>query len=38
MPAVGIILILIGLWIAIRTLAGKLGANLSRNPELALEV
>jgi hypothetical protein len=36
MPAVGLVLILIGLWVAIRTLRGKLAATLSRNPELAL--
>lgn len=35
MPAVGIVLILIGLWVVIRTLRGKLAAVISRNPELA---
>lgn len=36
MPAVGIILILIGLWFVIRTLRGQLAASLSRNPSLGL--
>lgn len=30
MPAVGIVLILIGLWIAIRTLRGNLAATITR--------
>lgn len=33
MPAVGIVLFLIGLWVAIRTLRGGLGATLSRNSQ-----
>lgn len=36
MPAVGIVLVLIGLWFLIRTFAGKLGAHLARNPEYGL--
>jgi hypothetical protein len=35
MPAVGIVLILIGLWFLIRTLRGGLAGTLSRNNELA---
>jgi hypothetical protein len=31
MPAVGIILFLIGLWLFIRTLRGKLAATLTRS-------
>ena len=31
MPAVGIILLLIGLWIFIRTVRGKLAASLTRS-------
>jgi hypothetical protein len=36
MVAVGLVLILIGLWVVIRTLQGKLAATLSRNSEYAL--
>jgi hypothetical protein len=36
MPAVGLVLILIGVWFLIRTTRGKLGATVTRNPELAL--
>lgn len=35
MPAVGIVLFLIGLWLLVRTLRGKLPATLSRSSEWA---
>jgi uncharacterized membrane protein YiaA len=33
MPAVGIVLFLIGLWVAVRTLAGNLGAHIARSSQ-----
>ena len=36
MPAVGIVLILIGLWIAIRTLRGGLAGTLARSSSYGL--
>jgi hypothetical protein len=36
MPAVGIVLILIGLWVLLRTFQGGLAGDLSRNSELNL--
>jgi uncharacterized membrane protein YiaA len=33
MPAVGIVLFLIGVWIAVRTLAGQLGASIARSSQ-----
>jgi Domain of Unknown Function (DUF350) len=31
MPAVGIVLLLIGLWVVVRTLRGKLGQTITRS-------
>lgn len=36
MPAVGIVLFLIGLWFMIRTLRGNLAASVTRNTSLGL--
>lgn len=36
MPAVGIVLVLIGLWFLVRTFAGGLGANVGRSKSYAL--
>jgi hypothetical protein len=36
MPAVGLVLLIIGLWVVIRTLRGKLADSISRNTEYGL--
>ena len=38
MPAVGIVLLLIGLWIVVRTLAGNLASHLTRTSSSSGEV